>query len=200
MKHPKKERTLFAVKHDGVQRSLIGEVIERIERKGLKIVAMKMFIPDRERTVMHYGKDDAWCEEKGSNMIKNLIEKGEKPTKSAIEYGREIVEVVISYLTMGPIVAMVIEGANAVEAVKKITGATEPSKADIGTIRGDYNIDSYQSANYDNRAVRNIVHCTDKPEEAEREINIWFKPEEIVDYRLIQEQIIYDVNLDGILE
>lgn len=198
--HPKKERTFVIVKHDGVQRSLIGEVVKRIERTGLKIVAMKMFVPDRERTIVHYGKDDAWCEEKGGNLVKGLVDKGETPTKTAVEYGRDIVEVVISYLTMGPVVAFVVEGAHAVGVVKKITGGTEPSKADVGTIRGDYNIDSYLSANLNGRAVRNILHCTDKPEEAEREINIWFKPEEIINYTLVQEKILYDVNIDGILE
>lgn len=200
MTHPKKERTFVAVKHDGVQRSLIGEVIKRIERTGLKIAAMKMFVPDRERAVMHYGKSDAWCEEKGNIMISGLKARGEEPTKSALEYGREIVEAVISYITVGPIVGLVVEGAHAVEVVKKLAGPTEPAKSDVGTIRGDFNIDSYLTANLDGRAVRNIVHCTDKPEEAEREINIWFKPDELINYRLVQEEILYDVNLDGILE
>jgi nucleoside-diphosphate kinase len=200
MNHPKKERTYVMVKHDGVQRSLIGEVIKRIERTGLKIVGMKMFVPDRERTVIHYGKDDAWYEEKGGNLVRAMQERGEEPQKSAIEYGRDIIETVVKYLTMGPVVGLVIEGAHAVSVVKKITGGTEPSKADVGTIRGDYNIDSYTAANLNGRAVRNIVHCTDKPEEAEREINIWFKPEEVINYRLVQEEILYDVNIDGILE
>ncbi len=198
--HPKKERTFIIVKHDGVQRSLIGEVVKRIERSGLKIVAMKMFVPDRERAVVHYGKTDEWCGEKGGNMVKAMIARGEEPKKSAVEYGRDIVETVVHYITMGPVVALVAEGAHAVDVFKKLAGTTEPSKADVGTIRGDYNLDSYLAANLDGRAVRNIVHCTDKPEEAEKEINIWFKPEEIINYRLLQEEILYDVNLDGILE
>lgn len=200
MIHPKKERTFVIIKHDGVQRSLIGEVIKRIERVGLKIVAMKMFVPDRERAVIHYGKDDVWYEEKGSTLIKGLEKRGMTPEKSAIEYGKDIIETVIKYITMGPVVALVIEGAHAVEVVKKLAGPTEPAKSDVGTIRGDFNLDSYFAANTDGRAVRNIVHCTDKPEEAEREINIWFKPEEVINYRLVQEEILYDVNLDGILE
>lgn len=198
--HPKKERTFVAVKPDGVQRSLIGEVVKRIERTGLKIVALKMIVPDRERAVKHYGKTDAWYEEKGSILIKGMEERGMTPTKSAIEYGRDIIETVIKYMTFGPIVVMVVEGAHAVEVVKKLAGPTEPSKSDVGTIRGDFNVDSYLTANLDGRAVRNIVHCTDKPEEAQREIDIWFKPEEIINYRLVQEEILYDVNIDGILE
>lgn len=198
--HPKKQKTFVAVKHDGVQRGLIGEVIKRIERTGLKVVALKMFTPTREKAIEHYGKDDKWCEEKGGYLIEGMKAKGETPTKSAIEYGREIVETVIRYFTMGPVVGFVVEGAHAVDVVKKIAGSTEPSKSDVGTIRGDFNIDSYLTANLDGRAVRNIMHCSDKPEEAEREINIWFKPEEIINYRHIQEEILYDVNIDGILE
>lgn len=198
--HPKKERTFVAIKHDGVQRSLIGEVIKRIERTGLKIIGLKMFVASREKAIEHYGKDDKWCEEKGNTLIEGLKAKGETPNKSAIEYGRGIVETVINYFTMGPVVAFVVEGAHAVDVVKKIVGSTEPSKSDVGTIRGDFNIDSYLTANIDGRAVRNIMHCSDKVGEAEREISIWFKPEEIINYRLIQEEILYDVNLDGILE
>ncbi|KND48624.1 MAG: nucleoside-diphosphate kinase [Parcubacteria bacterium C7867-005] len=200
MNHPKKERSFVAVKHDGVQRTLVGEVIKRIERTGLKIVALKMFVPTRDRAIEHYGKDDKWCEEKGSYLIEGMKAKGETPNKPAQEYGREIVETVIKYFTMGPVVGFVVEGAHAVDVVKKLAGSTEPSKSDVGTIRGDYNIDSYLSANLNGRAVRNIMHCSDKPEEAEREIKIWFKDEEIINYKSIQEAMLYDVNLDGILE
>ena len=188
------------MKPDGVQRSLIGEVIKRIERTGLKIAALKMIVPDRERAVTHYGKTDEWYEEKGGILIKGMEERGMKVEKTAIEYGKDIIETVIKYMTMGPIVVMVVEGANAVAVVKKLAGPTEPAKSDVGTIRGDFNVDSYMTANLDGRAVRNIVHCTDKPEEAQREIDIWFKPEEVINYRLVQEEILYDVNIDGILE
>ena len=129
-KHPKKERTFVAIKHDGVQRSLVGEVIGRIERTGLKLIGIKMFVPDRKRAIEHYGKDDAWYEEKGGNLVRALKERGENPTKPAIDYGKDIIETVIKYLTMGPIVAMVWEGAHAVEVVKKLAGSTEPSKSD----------------------------------------------------------------------
>ena len=200
MTHPKKERTFAAIKHDGVQRTLVGEIIGRIERTGLKIVALKMFVPDLERATKHYGKDDAWCETKGNIFIEGLKKNGKTPDKTALEYGREIVEAVIKYITSGPIVAMVIEGNQAVGIVKKMVGPTEPLTSDVGTIRGDYTIDSYYMANYDNRAIRNLMHCTDKVEEVEKEINLWFSPEEIVGYRLVQEEILYDVNLDGILE
>jgi nucleoside-diphosphate kinase len=200
MIHPKKERTFVAVKHDGVQRSLIGEIIKRIEQTGLKIVAMKMFVPTREKANEHYGKDDKWCEEKGAKLIEALKAKGETPTKSAVEYGRGIVEELLKYFTLGPIVGFVVEGNQSVAIVKKLVGGTEPTTSDVGTIRGDFTLDSYATANVDGRAVRNLIHCSDKPEEAEREIKIWLSPEEIINYRHIQEEILYDVNIDGILE
>lgn len=199
-KHAKKERTFVAIKHDGIQRSLVGEVVQRIERVGLKLVAIKMFTPDLERTIKHYGKDDEWCTKKGQAFIENIKKQGEKPTKTALEYGKDIIEIVYKYFTMGPIVAMVWEGNHAVSIVKKLVGDTNPSISEVGTIRGDYTLDSYETANTDGRAVRNILHCTDDPNETEREINIWFKPEELIDYRLVQEAILYDANIDGILE
>lgn len=198
--HPKKERTFVAVKHDGVQRSLIGEIIKRIEQTGLKIVALKMFVPDMERTVKHYGKDDAWCEKVGQRTVDNLVKEGKQPEKTAVEYGREVLEHLYKYFTLGPIVGMVIEGNSSVAIVKKLVGGTEPTTSDVGTIRGDFTLDSYDLANVDGRAVRNLIHCSDKPEEAEREIAIWWKPEEIIGYTSIQEKILYDVNIDGILD
>jgi nucleoside-diphosphate kinase len=198
--HPKKQRTFVAVKHDGVQRSLIGEIIKRLERTGLKIVGLKMFVPDRDRVVAHYAKDDAWCEKVGSRTIEALGKEGKTPEKSALEYGREVLEHLYKYFTAGPVVGMVIEGNQAVSIVKKLVGGTEPTTSDVGTIRGDFTLDSYEISNKDGRAVRNLMHCSDKEEEALREIDIWFTPEELINYRLVQEEILYDVNLDGILE
>lgn len=197
---PQKERTFVIIKPDGVQRSLIGEIIKRIERTGLKIVGLKMFVPDRVRATKHYGKSDEWCIEKGTTQIKNLKEIGQEPTKDALAYGREIVDALLNYMTVGPVVAMVIEGAHSVSVVRKLVGVTQPMASDVGTIRGDFNVDSYETANVAGRAVRNLIHCTEKPEEAQGEIDIWFSKDELIDYRLIQEQILYDVNIDGILE
>jgi len=103
-------------------------------------------------------------------------------------------------MTSGPVLAMVVEGNQATGIVTKIVGSTEPLTADIGTIRADFTIDSYALAGLDGRAVRNLVHCSESPEEAEREIALWFDENEILKYRLVQDQILYDVNLDGILE
>jgi nucleoside-diphosphate kinase len=198
--HPKKERTFVAVKHDGVQRALVGEIIKRIEDTGLKIVALKMFVPSMENTITHYGKDDAWCEKVGQRTVDNMQKEGKTPEKSALEYGKQVLEHLYKYFTLGPIVGMVIEGNSAVAIVKKLVGGTEPTTSDVGTIRGDLTLDSYDLANVDGRAVRNLIHCSDQVSEAEREIGIWWKPEEIINYTSIQEKILYDVNIDGILE
>ncbi|MFZ2048702.1 MAG: nucleoside-diphosphate kinase, partial [Minisyncoccia bacterium] len=197
---PKKQRTFVAVKHDGVQRGLVGEIIHRIERTGLKIVAIKMFVPTMEKTVEHYGKDDTWCEKVGNRTIEELKNQNKEITKSAVEYGKDVLNALYKYFTLGPIVGFIVEGNSSVAIVKKLVGGTEPTTSDVGTIRGDFTLDSYELSNVDGRAVRNLMHCSDKPEEAEREINIWFKPEEIINYRHIQEEILYDVNIDGILE
>ena len=198
--HPKKERSFTLIKPDGVQRSLIGEIIERIERTGLKLVAIKMLVPNEDQCWKHYNKDDAWFLEKGQKTIDNRKKMDLPIEKEAIEYGKDIMRGNVNFLTSGPVVAMIWQGNQAVGIVKKIVGGTEPLTSDVGTIRGDLTVDSYELSNVDGRAVRNLIHCSDKPEEAEREIKIWFKEEEIINYILVGEQILYDINLDGILE
>lgn len=200
IQHPKKERTFVIIKPDGIQRSLVGEVIKRFERTGLKIAGMKLFVADEDRLWKHYDKDEAWYKLKGDNTIKNREAAGLVVDKPAIEYGKDIVRALVQFMSCGPVVAMVLEGNEAVGIVKKIVGATEPLSSDVGTIRGDFTLDSYNLSNIDGRAVRNLIHCSDKPEEAAREIEIWFKQEEMISYRQVQEEVLYDVNLDGILE
>jgi nucleoside-diphosphate kinase len=196
----KNEKTFVIVKPDGVQRNFIGEIIARIERTGLKFVAMKMAVPTEEQCWAHYNKDDAWFLAKGTKIVEDRTARGAEVTKSALEYGKEIVGRLVKFMTAGPVVIMVIEGNQAVGIVKKLVGSTEPLTSDVGTIRGDLTLDSYTLADADGRAVRNLVHCSDKPAEAEREIKIWIKPEEIINYTSIQEKMLYDVNLDSILE
>ena len=103
-------------------------------------------------------------------------------------------------MTSGPVIFMIWQGAHAVKIIRKITGSTEPLTSDVGTIRGDFVLDSYQMSDADNRSVRNLVHASGSPAEAEKEIAHWFSKGELIDYRLVAEQILYDVNLDGILE
>jgi nucleoside-diphosphate kinase len=195
-----KEKSFVLIKPDGVQRGLVGEVIKRIERTGLKMIAMKMFVADEERLWKHYNKDDKWFQEKGEIVVKNRSENGLSVEKEALEYGKDILRANIAFMTSGPVVAMVWQGNKAVGIIKKLVGGTEPLTSDVGTIRGDFTVDSYELANADGRAVRNLVHCSDVVDEAKREIDLWWSADEIVNYRLIQDQILYDVNLDGILE
>jgi nucleoside-diphosphate kinase len=196
-----KERTLVIVKPDGVQRSLIGEIIKRFERMGLKIIALKMLVPTAEQIEQHYTLDPEWRRITGEKTIKSYKEKGLQPPS---EDPYKITEVILNnlkkYMVSGPVVAIVIQGAHAVKIVRKVVGGTEPLTSDVGTIRGDFVLDSYQFSDVDGRAVRNLIHASGSVEEAEKEISHWFKLEEIIQYRLVQEQIIYDVNLDGILE
>jgi nucleoside-diphosphate kinase len=198
--HPKKERTFIILKPDAIQRGLMGEIVTRIERTGLKFTAMKMVVPKAEQCWAHYNKDDVWFLSKGERIVKGRQENGLPVEKEVIEYGKDIIQQLVTFMTSGPVLAAVIEGNQAVGIVTKIVGGTEPTTADIGTIRGDLTMDSYDMAGIDERAVRNLIHCSDKPEEAAREIKIWFSEEEIIKYRLVQEAILYDVNLDGILE
>jgi nucleoside-diphosphate kinase len=198
--HPKYERTFVILKPDAMQRSLAGEVVSRFERTGLKFVGMKMIIATREQAQAHYGKDDAWCEKVGNRTIDNIKKEGGEPEKSALEYGRDVLNGLLDFLTCSPVVVMALEGNQAVGVVKKLVGATEPLTSDVGTIRGDLTNDSYELANLDSRAVRNLVHCSDQVEEAKREIAIWFKENELVSYKHINEKMLYDVNMDGILE
>ncbi len=201
MNHPKDERTLVIIKPDAIQRSLIGEVIKRYERVGLKLVAMKMFVSSGEMIEQHYTLDPEWRQKTGEKTIKGYKDKGIEPPESD---PLKITEILLGrlkkYMTAGPIIAMVWEGAHAVAVVRKLTGGTEPLTSDVGTIRGDFVLDSYQMTDSDGRSVRNLVHASGSVDEAQDEIHHWFKEHEIVDYRLVQEEILYDVNLDGLLE
>jgi nucleoside-diphosphate kinase len=196
----KNERTFVMMKPDAVQRSLIGEVIGRFERVGLKMVGIKMVVADEKRLWDHYNKDDAWFESKGARIVENRKAAGLPVEKEAIEYGRDIIGALVKYMTAGPVVQMVWQGNQAVAVVTKLVGSTEPATSDVGTIRGDYTTDSYALSNIDDRAVRNLIHCSDEVGTAEREIGLWFTEDELIKYRTIQEQILLDVNLDGILE
>lgn len=198
--HPKKERTLVIIKPDGIQRALVGEVLRRFERVGLKMTALKMVMATPEQCWAHYNKDDEWFLRKGTTVVENRKHAGLPVDKEAIDYGKDIISVMVDYMTASPVIVLVLEGNASTAVVTKLVGGTEPTTADIGTIRGDYALDSYQIANQDSRGVRNLIHCSENPAEAEREIPIWFTEAEIIKYRLVQEQMLYDVNLDGILE
>jgi nucleoside-diphosphate kinase len=197
---PRKERTLFLVKPDGVQRGLIGEIISRFEKKGLKLAAMKMVLPSKKQVKEHYSAfDDAWRKKVGGFVKEAYDKKGEKfPYKSVLEAGRAVQNSLERYLSCGPIVAMVIEGAHAIKHVRKLTGATNPLEADIGTIRGDFTIESLLVANTFERTVRNLAHSSEDVQGAEREIKVWFKDDEVIDYHMAIDKVLYDPTWDKI--
>ncbi len=139
------ERTLIVLKPDAVQRGLVGRIVARFEAKGLKIVAMKMLWMSHEFAGRHY----------------------------AVHLGKPFYEGLIKYITSGPVLAMVLEGTNAIEVARKTMGDTNPAKAAPGTIRADYGLEM----------GRNLVHGSDAPETAAFEIGLWFSDEEILSYR-----------------
>ncbi len=201
MAHAKAERTLVIVKPDGVQRSLIGEMISRYERMGLKLVGIKMLVPTVELVEKHYLADPEWKMNVGVKTLGAYEKKGETPPSTdPLVIGENILNLLRSYITSGPVIPMVWEGVHAVEVVKKVTGGTEPRTSDVGTIRGDYMLDSYPLSDGDKRAIRNLVHISGKVEDAQVEIPVWFKLEELIDYRHVQERILYDLDMGGILK
>lgn len=197
----KQEQTLVIVKPDGVQKGLVGEVIKRYEQCGLKLVGIKMVIPTKEIALKHYSIDPEWAIKSGTKTFESYKAKGlPLPGKDPVEFAEGIRRKLTEFMSSGPVVAMIWQGMGAVAIVRKITGSTEPLTSLPGTIRGDFTIDSYTAADTDARAVRNIIHSSGSIDEANKEIAIWFDKKEILSYRLISEEIVYDVNLDGILE
>src|SRR3989338_3954935 len=193
MPHPKDERTFVIIKPDGVQRGLIGEIIKRYERTGLKLVGLKFGVADEKKFWDHYNKDDAWFEKKGTKIAEYKKANNLPVDKEPLEYGKDIIRQLVKFMTSGPVLMMVWEGNSAAAVVKKITGDTEPSTSDVGTIRGDLTVDSYTIAAVDDRAVRNLIHCSESADEAKREIALWFTDAAMTEYRLVGEHLLYAV-------
>jgi len=174
------ERSLVLIKPDGVERSLMGEVIMRIERTGLKIIGMKMLKADDETAGKHYEATEEWSKAVFDKAKASYEDHGKEfPFTDAREYGKKIQSGNAKYLVEGRVLAMVVEGHHAIQIIRKIVGATDPSKAAPGTIRGDFLFESVSLANEDNRSVRNLMHASGNVEEAEREISLWFEEKEL---------------------
>lgn len=187
--HLKSERTLVLIKPDGVQKGLIGEIIGRFEQRDLKIVALEMFQPTRAQLDAHYPKDQAWIRRLGEKSLSTYEKYGIDPeplvgTTDALAIGEMVREWLLSYMLSAPLVRMVVQGLHAVDMVRKIAGPTMPFLADMGTIRGDFSNDSAVLANSEKRAVANLVHASETPQEAEHEITQWFgKKPPIFEYK-----------------
>ena len=160
------ERTLVLFKPDAVQRGIVGEILTRFERVGLKIVGTKMIFPDKSHFHRHY-------EELG----KMVTRRGEKAF-----------DMTLNFMTQGPVIAIVLEGVEAVALVRKLVGPTEPKSAAPGTIRGDYSHMSFGYADLTKKGVANLIHASSDPAEAELEIDHWFRDDELYEYHLLHEK------------
>ncbi|MBI5405539.1 nucleoside-diphosphate kinase [Candidatus Kaiserbacteria bacterium] len=187
-KNPKEEKTYVMIKPDGVKKGLIGEVIKRFEQRDLKIVALEMFQPSFEEVDNHYPKDAAWIRRLGEKTLVTYEKyqfdaMADFGTTVPEEIGPEIRKWLVDYMLSAPLVKMVVEGTHAVDMVRKICGPTMPYQADMGTIRGDFSNDSPAVANAEKRAVANILHASETPEEAAHEIDHWFGGKKIQSYK-----------------
>lgn len=200
MQHPRKEKTFLMVKPDGVKRGLIGEVLKRIERADLKIIALSMFQPTYEQIDNHYPKDEKWINRLGEKTKKTYEKYGfdlleEMGIEDTLKIGKEVRKWLINYMLSAPLVKAVIQGSHSVDLVRKMAGDTMPALAEMGTIRGDFSADSAAAANRDKRAVHNIIHASETPEEAKHEIEHWFGVDEVCSYKRIEE-ILLESKLD----
>jgi len=186
------ERTLVLIKPDAVQRSLIGNILSRFERCGLKFVGMKLVTADSQTVKKHYDFDDDWYTTVGKTRKENYTKQGIDSDKNERELGLEVYQGLVDFLVMSPIVAIVIEGHNAVSHVRKLVGQTSPKDSPPGTIRGDYSFDTYELANHSNRSLYNIIHASSSCDDAAKEISLWFTPDEIHTWKRIDEVILYD--------
>lgn len=188
MQHLKEEKTFVLIKPDGVQKGLIGEVIKRFEQRDLKIVALEMFAPTLQMIDDHYPKDEAWITRLGHKTLSTYEKYGLDPVASLgssdpLVLGKMVRGWLLDFMTSAPLVRIVVQGLHAVDMVRKIAGPTLPYAADMGTLRGDFSIDSPALANSEKRAVANILHASETPEEAAHEIKHWFGKSEIHTYK-----------------
>lgn len=189
------EQTVVLVKPDGVKRGLIGEVIRRIERMGLKIVGLKMVWPEQELFHQHYGTNKESTILRLGNKTLETYEKYGKDAKKDFgtndpkKLGKMVVGWLMDYVQSGPVVAMLVEGYHAVDNIRNLAGPTMPVSAPPGTIRGDFSTDSAAYANTEKRGVSNIIHISGSIEEANFEKTIWFDPSEIFTYKRCEEML-----------
>ncbi|MCL4372269.1 nucleoside-diphosphate kinase [Candidatus Marsarchaeota archaeon] len=185
------EKTLVLVKPDGVKRALIGRVISKFEDAGLKVVALKMVLPTKELAEKHYPLDEEWYTNAWKNTKKGYDEKGIEFKETPLQLGTRVRGWLVEALTSGPVVAMVIEGNDAVAAVRKLAGATAPNRADPSTIRGMYSTDSYDLSDSKKRVLKNVVHASDSVPNANKEISVWFGGKEIISYDRADAEALY---------
>lgn len=188
------QRSLILLKPDAVQRGIMGEILHRFERAGLKVIGAKLILADIERAKVHYRKDEAWHKKIGEINKKDCEKYGVAiktvfGTEDPVEIGREINKWLYDLLLAGPVFALVLEGPNAVDKIRSLVGSTYPDTAVPGTIRGDFGLDSAYSSLIRKRSVYNLIHSSGTVDEAAEEIKLWFQPEELLSYRRIHEDL-----------
>lgn len=181
------QRTVVLIKPDGVKKGLIGEILSRFERVGLKLVASKLIWVDKTFVGKHYTDKDEYHKTVGEKTLENYKKYGfdsneNLGTQDPIEIGRIVRKWNMEFLSSGPVFAMLLEGSGAVPLVRKIVGFTFPSDAIPGTIRGDFALDSAYESNLQKRATENLIHASGNEEEAEFERKLWFKEKDIYSY------------------
>jgi len=189
------ERTLVFLKPDGVQRGLIGEVVGRLERTGLKVIGLKMLRPTANLLARHYPSDEGFLRTIGGKTREAFEAAGldvrqQTGSDDPLVIGRQVRQWLIDFVSSGPVVAFVLQGTHAVAVTRKLVGDTLPYRAAPGTIRGDLSADSPTVANLQKRPVRNLVHASGTLEEAEFEITLWFAPGELLEYRRVDEGLV----------
>ncbi len=189
-----KEQSLLLIKPDVLQRQIVGEILTRFERKGFKMIAMKMLNATEQQVGEHYENREDYLIEVGEKAKKGAEARGEDTSNwDSLERGKMIRQRNIQYLTCGPIVAIVLEGYGVISGVRKLLGSTSPASGDVGTIRDDYSLDTYQLADVVARSTRTMIHASDSVENAQRESAIWFNEKELCDnYETAVEKIFYD--------
>lgn len=182
------EQTLILIKPDGVQRGLVGEILHRFERMGLRIVGMKMIHASEEHASKHYPNTEEWLRGMGEKSLKDcetyeLDAKEIFNTNDTLEIGKIIAGYNVKYISSSPVIAVVLEGYHAIAAVRKLVGHTLPLLADPGTIRGDYSSFSSVLGNVAHKSILNLIHASGNKKEATYEINHWFESSELYNYQ-----------------
>lgn len=183
------QKTLVLIKPDGVKRGLIGEIISRFEKRGLKIIGLKLVRVTRDLAERQYPK--SMVPILGKKGLENFKKMRVKCPYSQIELGKRVWDGLTNFLMETPVVAMVVEGINAIEIVRKMVGKTNPADSAPGTIRGDFTHQHIVYTNLHNLALRNLIHASDSVETAGREISLWFTPFEIYSYKTCIENEIF---------
>lgn len=192
----KKQQALLIIKPDAVQRGLIGKILKRFEQVGLTVIGLKFIWASKKQIIAHYPENEAWFKKVGERTLTNYAKKGLDAKKvfgtdEAVSIGKRVKQWLIDYLQESPVFLAVVEGYEAIETVRKLSGNTIPLLANPGTIRGDFSHDCIDLANEQNRPLRNLIHASDTIEDGQRETSVWFKDDELFEYQRADKKFMY---------